>query len=63
MLNLVLGLVAEASSQLESLSTRMILGPGTGKTIQPEWMVLNRDLEDKWSLWSIYLEYYGVFSR
>ena len=30
---LVLGLVAEASSQLGSLSTWMILGPGTGKTV------------------------------
>ena len=30
---LVIGLVAEASSQLESLFTGMILRPGTGKTI------------------------------
>jgi len=40
---LVLVLVAEASSQLGSLSTEMILGPG--------WMVLNGDLRDEWSLW------------
>jgi len=41
----------EASSQLELLSTETILGLGTGKTVQPEWIVLDRDLGDKWSLW------------
>ena len=46
---LVLGL-AEASSQLESLSTGMILGPGTGKTVWLGWIVLEEDFGDKWSL-------------
>jgi len=32
---LVVGLVAGAFSQLGSLSAGMILGPGTGKTVQP----------------------------
>ena len=32
-IKLVIGLVVGASSQLGSLSARMILGPGTGKTI------------------------------
>jgi len=40
---LVLGLVVGASSQLELLSTGMILGLG--------WMVLDGDLGDEWSLW------------
>ena len=46
---LVLGL-AGASSQLGSLSTGMILGPGTGKTVWPGWIVLERDLGDEWPL-------------
>ena len=46
---LVLGLVG-ASSQLESLSAGMILGPGTGKTVWLGWIVLEEDLGDKWSL-------------
>jgi len=33
---LVVGLVAEASSQLESLFIGTILGPGTGKTVWPD---------------------------
>ena len=45
---LVIGLVVGASSQLESLSTGMILGPGTGETVQPGWIVLEGDLGDKW---------------
>ena len=40
-----------ASSQLKSLSTVMILGPGTGKTVQPGWMVLDGDIRDEQSLW------------
>ena len=44
---LVLGLVVGASSQLGSLSTGMILGPGTGKTVWPGWIVLEGDLGDK----------------
>ena len=32
---LVIGLIVEASSQLESLSTGMILRPGTGEAIWP----------------------------
>ena len=40
-----------ASSQLGLLSTRTILGPGTGKAVWPEWTVLNRDLGDEWPLW------------
>ena len=38
---LVLGLVVGASSQLGSLSTGTILGPGTGKTVWPGWIVLD----------------------
>ena len=47
---LVIGLVVRASSQLELLSTETILGPGTGKTVQPDWIVLEGDLGDKWPL-------------
>jgi len=32
------------------LSAETILGPGTGKTVWPGWTVLDRDLEDEWSL-------------
>jgi len=46
---LVIGL-AGAFSQLGSLSTGMILGPGTDKTIQAGWIVLEGDLRDKWPL-------------
>ena len=46
---LVLGL-AGASSQLGSLSAKMILGPGTGKTVWPGWIVLKGDLRDEWPL-------------
>jgi len=46
---LVLGLVG-ASSQLGSLSAETILGPGTGKTVWAGWIVLERDLRDKWPL-------------
>ena len=45
---LVLGLVVGASSQLGSLSTGIILGPGTGETIWAGWIVLERDLRDEW---------------
>ena len=44
---LVLGLVVGAFSQLESLSAVTILGPGTGKTVQPGWIVLEGDLRDE----------------
>ena len=43
---LVLGL-AGASSQLGSLSTGMILGPGTGETVWAGWIVLEGDLGDE----------------
>ena len=43
----VLGLVAEVSSQLESLFTVMILGPGIGKTVWPGWTVLDGNLKDE----------------
>jgi len=46
---LVLGL-AEASSQLGSLSTGTILGPETGKTVHPGWIILEGDLRDEWPL-------------
>ena len=59
---LVIGL-AGASFQLGSLSVEMILVPGTGKTIQPDWIVLKGDLRDEWPLWWIYLEYCGTFGR
>jgi len=38
-----------ASSQLGSLSTGTILGPRTGKTVWPGWIVLEGDLRDKLS--------------
>jgi len=44
---LVIGLVVGASSQLGSLSAGMILGPGTGETVQVGWVVLEGDLGDE----------------
>ena len=44
---LVLGLVVGASSQLGSLSTGTILGPETGETVWPGWIVLEEDLRDE----------------
>jgi len=44
---LVIGLVVGASSQLGSLSTGTILGPGTGETVQASWIVLEGDLGDE----------------
>ena len=58
---LVIGLVVGASSQLESLSAGMILGPGTGETIQLGWIVLKGDLGNEWPLWWIHLEHHGAF--
>jgi len=40
----------KASSQLELLSVEIILGPGIGKTVWPDWIVLDRDFGDDWSL-------------
>ena len=59
---LVLGLVG-ASSQLGSLSAGTILGPGTGETVQPGWIVLEGDLRDERPLWWICLEHHGAFGR
>jgi len=61
-IKLVIGL-AGASSQLGSLSAGMILGPGTGKTVQAGWIVLEGDLRDEWPLWWICLEHHGAFGR
>jgi len=58
---LVIRLVAGASFQLGLLSTGIILSLGTGKAIQPDWIVLDGDLGDEWPLWWICLEYYGAF--
>ena len=44
---LVLGLVVGASSQFGSLSAGMILGPGTGESVQAGWIVLEGDLGDE----------------
>jgi len=44
---LVIGLVVEASSQLGSLSAGTILGPKTGETVWPGWIVLEEDLGDE----------------
>ena len=44
---LVIGLVVGASSQFGSLSTGMILGPGTDEAVQAGWIVLKGDLRDK----------------
>ena len=60
---LIVGLVARIFSQLESLSTGLILGPGTGKTVWPGWIVLEGDLGDKQPLWWIHLERCGAFGR
>ena len=49
-IKLVIRLVVGASSQLELLSTGMILGPGTGKAVWPNWIVLKGDLRDEWPL-------------
>ena len=59
---LVLGL-AGASSHLGSLSTGIILGLETDKTIQLSWIVLEGDLRDEWPLWWICLEHHGAFGR
>ena len=47
-IKLILGSIVGAFSQLESLSAGTILRPGTSKTIQPGWIVLEGDLRDKW---------------
>ena len=60
-IKLVLGSVVGAFSQLESLSAGTILRPGTGKTVQPGWIVLERDLGDKWPRWWSCLECHGMF--
>jgi len=57
---LVIGL-AGASFQLGLLSAETILGPGTGKTVQTGWIVLERDLRDERPLWWIHLEHHGAF--
>ena len=44
---LVIRLVLGASSQLGLLSAGTILGPGTGETVQPDWIVLEGDLRDE----------------
>jgi len=59
---LVLGL-AGASSQLGSLSTETILGPGTGETVLLGWIVLEGDLRDEQPLWWICFERRGTFGR
>ena len=58
---LVLGLVVGASSQLGSLSAGTILGPGTDKTVQAGWIVLEGDFEDEQPCWWICLERHGTF--
>jgi len=60
---LVIELVVGASSQLGSLSAGTILGPGTGKTVWPGWIVLEGDLRDEWPLWWIRFERHGTFGR
>jgi len=59
---LVLRLV-EASFQLGSLFTETILGPGTGETVQPDWIVLEGDLRDEQPLWWICLKCRSAFGR
>ena len=58
---LVLGLVVGASSQLGSLFTGIILGPETGETVWPGWIVLEGDLRDEQPLWWIHFERRGAF--
>jgi len=43
--------VAGAFFQVGSLSTGTILGPGIGKVVQLDWIVLDGDLRDNWPLW------------
>ena len=59
---LVIGL-AEVSFQLGLLSAGTILGPGTDKTIQPGWIVLEENLRDEQPLWWICLECCSAFGR
>ena len=47
---LVAGLVVGVFSQLGLLSTEIIFGLVTGKTVWPDWIILERDLGDKWLL-------------
>jgi len=47
---LVIGLVVGASFQLGLLSAGTILGPETGETVWPGWIVLEGDLRDEWPL-------------
>ena len=58
---LVLGLVVKASSQLGLLSTGTILRPGTGKTVWPDWIILEGDFRDEQPLWWICLEHCDAF--
>jgi len=58
---LVIGLVVGVSSQLGSLSAGTILGPETGETVWPGWIVLEGDLRDERPLWWIRLERHGAF--
>jgi len=62
-IKLVVGLVAEASSQLGLLSVETIFGLETDKTVQPGWIVLEGDLGDEWPLWWICLKHCGAFGR
>ena len=58
---LVLRLVVGASSQLGSLSAGMILGLGTGETVQAGWIVLEGNLGNEWPCWWSCLEHRGTF--
>jgi len=60
---LVIGLVARAFFQLESLSTGKILRLGIGKTVWPDFIVQDRDLRDNQPLWWICLEHHRAFGR
>ena len=59
---LVIGLVG-AFFQLGSLSAGIILGPRTGETVWPGWIVLEEDLRNEQPLWWIHLEHHGTFGR
>jgi len=59
----LVGLVAEAFFQLESLFTETILGPETNKTVHIGWIVQVGDQRDDQPFWYIYLDCYRTFKE
>ena len=61
-IKLVIRLVVDVFSQLKSLSAGTILELGIGEAIQPDWIVLDKDLRNKQPFWWICLKHCGAFS-